>query len=77
MLYYVLVVYITKEDVIFIQEFIDYWNKNNKDKFYDEFDIKEALKNFYLIKKKIKVDLRKNEYRQIWLNISKYFKNLK
>ena len=67
----------TKEDVIFIQEFIDYWNKNNKDKFYDEFDIKEALKNFYLIKKKIKVDLRKNEYRQIWLNISKYFKNLK
>lgn len=53
-------------DKDFVQEFIEYWSKNNNDKFYDEIDIRNMLKKFYFEKFEFTPDFRNKSYSNIW-----------
>lgn len=59
------------KDEVIIQEFIEYWNKNNKDKYFDELDVRHMLKKFYFEKFEIIPDFRNKTYSNIWKNIQR------
>lgn len=59
-----------------IEDFIKYWKENNTDKYYDNIDIKEALRKYIFINSGINPDFRNIKYRKLWEEIKLIIKSL-
>lgn len=57
----------TKEELV--GKFIKHWKKTNKDKFYDDYDVKKSLREFYYQETGQLPDFRNSDYKEIWLQV--------